>query len=101
MKKKNKHSVVKLHAFQTSTEIIHKIFKDTGLQIIIKYNLKIVACLDATLNLNNRTCGPLHKLYDEATYIHIESNYHPLFHTHTHAHTHTHTHTHQNNSKIN
>ena len=93
MKKKKKHSIVKLHAFQTSAEIIHKIFKGRSLPIIIKYNLKIVACLDATLNLNNRPCGPLHKLYDEATYIHIESNHHPLFHTHRHAHTHTHTHT--------
>ena len=40
---------------------IQNIFKDKGLQIIIKCNLKIVDYLDVTLNLNVGADRPFHK----------------------------------------
>ena len=54
-----------------------KDFKDKGLQIIIKCNLKIVDYLDLTLNLNDGTYHPFHKTNEETTYIHVESNHPP------------------------
>ena len=51
---------------------VQKIFKSKSLQIIIKCNLKIVAYLDVTLNLNYGTCRPFHKPKEETTYIHVE-----------------------------
>ena len=57
--------------------ITEKIFKDKGLQIIIKCNLKIVIYLDVTLNLNDSTYRPFHKPNEETTYIHVESDHLP------------------------
>ena len=56
---------------------IQNIFKDKGLQIIIKCNLKIVDYLDVTSNLNDGTHCPFHKPNEEATYIHVESDHPP------------------------
>ena len=56
---------------------IQKFFKDKGLQIIIKCNLKIVDYLDVTSNLNDGTHCPFHKPNEEATYIHVESDHPP------------------------
>ena len=58
-------------------QIIQKVFKDKGLQMIIKCILKIVDYLDVTLNLNDGTYRPSHKPNEEATYIHVESDYPP------------------------
>ena len=57
-------------------KIIQTIFKDRCLQIIIKYNLKIVDYLDVTLNLNDGTCHLFHKPNEETTHIHVECNHH-------------------------
>ena len=51
---------------------MEKIFKDKGLQIIIKFNLKIVDYLDVTLNLNDGTYNRFHKSNEETTYIHVD-----------------------------
>ena len=58
-------------------KIIQNIFKDKGLQIIIKCNLRIVDYLDVTLNLNDDTYRPFHKANEETTYIHVESDHPP------------------------
>ena len=58
-------------------KIIQKNFKDKGLQIIIKHNLKIVHYLDVTLNLNDGTYHLFSKPYEETTYIHVKSDYLP------------------------
>ena len=58
-------------------KIIQIIFKVKGLQIIIKYDLKIVDYLDVSLNLNDGPYRPFHKPNDEATYMHVESNHPP------------------------
>ena len=55
-------------------KLIQKIFRNKGLQIIIKFNLKIVDYLEVTLNLNNGTYRPFHKPNEETTYIHVESD---------------------------
>ena len=49
-------------------KIVQKTFKDKGLQIIIKSNLKIVGYLGVTLNLNDGTYCPFHKPNEETTY---------------------------------
>ena len=56
---------------------IQKFFKDKGLQIIIKCNLKIVDYLDVTLNLNDGTYHTFHKTNEETNYIHVESDHPP------------------------
>ena len=58
-------------------KIIQKVFKDKGLQMTIKCNLKIVDYLDVTLNLNDGTYRPFHKPNEETTYIHVESDHPP------------------------
>ena len=58
-------------------KIIQKIFKDKGLQGIIKCNLKIVDYLDVTLSLNDSTYRPFHKPNEEITYAHVESDHPP------------------------
>ena len=58
-------------------KIIQKVFKDKGLQVIIKFNLKIVDYLDITLNLNDGAYRPFHKPIEETTYIHVESDHPP------------------------
>ena len=63
----NKQKIIK--------KIIQKIFKDKGLQIIIKCNLKIADYLDVTLNLNDCTYLPFHKSNEKPTYSHAESDY--------------------------
>ena len=52
-----------------------KLFRQHGLKLIIKCNLKIVDFLDVTLNLTDSTYKPYHKPNDEICYIHKESNY--------------------------
>ena len=54
-----------------------KLFRQHGLKLIIKCNLKIVDFLDVTVNLTDSTYKPYHKPIDEICYIHKESN-HPL-----------------------
>ena len=54
-----------------------KIFKDNGLKIVIKCNMKVVDYLDVTLNLTDGTYRPYHKPDDETTYIHVDSNHPP------------------------
>ena len=55
-----------------------KIFRDKGLEIVIKCNLKITDYLDITLNLNDGTFKPFRKPGDETNYIHVESNHPPI-----------------------
>ena len=64
---------------QAEKKTIQKIFKDKGLQIIIKYNLKIIDYLGVTINLNDGTYRPFHKPNEETTYIHVESDHPPLW----------------------
>ena len=52
-------------------------FRQHGLKLIIKCNLKIVDFLDVTLNLTDSTYKPYHKPNDEICYIHKESNHPP------------------------
>ena len=47
-----------------------KPFRQHGLKLIIKCNLKIVDFLDVTLNLTYSTYKPYHKPSDEICYIH-------------------------------
>ena len=54
-----------------------KLFRQHGLKLIIKCNLKIVDFLDVTLNLTDSTYKPYHKPNDEICYIHKESNHPP------------------------
>ena len=49
-----------------------KLFRQHGLKLIIKCNLKIVDFLDVTLNLADSTYKPYHKPNDEICYIHTE-----------------------------
>jgi len=52
-----------------------KHFKDNGLDIVIKCNMKIVDYLDVTLNLNDSTFKPYHKPDNETNYVHKDSNH--------------------------
>ena len=54
-----------------------KLFRQHGLKLIIKCNLKIVDFLDVTLNLTDSTYKPYHKPNDEICYIHKESDHPP------------------------
>ena len=56
---------------------IQKLFKDNGLEIVIKCNMKIVDYLDVTFNLNDGTYKPFTKPNNEITYVHKESNHPP------------------------
>ena len=56
---------------------IIKTFKDIGFAIDVETNLKIVAFLDITFNLNNGTCRPYKKPNDLLLHINKSSN-HPL-----------------------
>ena len=56
---------------------IQKMFKENGLDLVIQCNLTIVNYLDVTLNLNNATYRPYHKLDKEIFYIHKHSNHPP------------------------
>ena len=47
-----------------------KLFRQHGLKLIIKCNLKIVDFLNVTLNLTDSTCKPYHKPHDQICYIH-------------------------------
>ena len=58
-------------------KLIRNIFKDKGLQIIIKCNLRIVDYLFVTLNWNDGTYRPFHKTNEETNYIHVESDHPP------------------------
>ena len=59
-------------------KILQKDFKDKGLQIIIKCNLKIVDYLDVILNLNDGTNRPFHEPNEEATFFILVESDHPL-----------------------
>ena len=54
---------------------IIKTFKDIGFAIDVETNLKIVAFLDITFNLNNGTCRPYKKPKDLLLHINKSSNY--------------------------
>ena len=54
-------------------KVIQNIFKDKGLEIIIR--CKIDDNLDVTLNLNDGVYRPFHKSNWETTYIHVESGH--------------------------
>ena len=56
---------------------LQKTFKDFSLEIVAESNLKIVNHLDVTLNLNNGSFKPYHKLDDIIQYINKESNHPP------------------------
>ena len=58
-------------------KLIKNIFKDKGLQLIIKCNLKIVDYLFVTLNWNDGTYPPFHKTNEETNYILAESDHPP------------------------
>ena len=63
--------------FEKIKKEFQKLFRQHGLRLIIKCNLKIVDFLDLTLNLTDSTFKPYHKLNDEICYIHKESNHPP------------------------
>ena len=53
------------------------IFKECGLSLTTKTNLKVVQFLDIELDLINNTYRPYKKPYDNPMYINVKSN-HPL-----------------------
>ena len=61
---------------------MQKTFKDIGLEIAAESNLRIVNYLDVTLNLNNGSFKPYHKLDDIIQYVNKESNHLPSIITH-------------------
>ena len=58
---------------------IIKIFKDCGLNITIKMNLKTVDFLDVRFDLVNNTYQPYRKPNNEPVYIHKPSNHPPQY----------------------
>ena len=56
---------------------LQKKFRQNDLNIAIKWNLKIIAYLDVTLNLLNNTYKPFPKPNIELNNIHKESNHPP------------------------
>ena len=56
---------------------LQSLFKQKGLQIIIKCNLKVVNYLDITFNLNDGSYRPYKKPNDGTHYIHIQSDHPP------------------------
>ena len=54
---------------------IIKVFKECGLNIVIKMNLKTVDFLDVRFNLTNSTYEPYRKPNNEPVYININSNH--------------------------
>ena len=56
---------------------VQKIFKELGLDITIRCNMKIVNYLDVTFNLNDGTYKPYTKPNNEIKYIHKDSNHLP------------------------
>ena len=56
---------------------IIKIFKDCGLNVTIKMNLKTVIFLDVRFNLVKNTYQPFHQPNSEPVYIHKQSNHPP------------------------
>ena len=54
-----------------------KLFRQYGLKLIVKCNVKIVDFLDVTLNLTDSTYKPYHKPNDDICYIHKKSNHPP------------------------
>ena len=54
-------------------------FKNKGVDIIIKYTLKIVNYLDFTLTLNDRSYRPYKKPNEETNYTHVNSLHLHLF----------------------
>ena len=61
---------------KTRKDIVN-VFKDLGLKITIKTNLKIVNFLDVTLNLATGTYQPYNKPNGQPLYINIKSNHPP------------------------
>ena len=55
-----------------------KTFKDCGLKIAIKGNLKIVNFLDVTFNLHKSTYKPYVKPDNQPVYINVNSNHPPI-----------------------
>ena len=56
---------------------LQKIFKNNGLDVIIKCNMEVVNYLDVTLNLNHSTYRPFQKLDNIIQNVHVESNHPP------------------------
>ena len=56
---------------------ITKLFKDCGLSITIKMNLKTINFLDISFELVNNTYQPYHKPNNKPAYIHKQSNHPP------------------------
>ena len=54
-----------------------KLFRQHGLKLIIKCNLKSVDFLDVILNLADSTYKPYHEPNYKICYTHKESNHHP------------------------
>eukprot|EP00794_Sanderia_malayensis_P012498 gene12498-13784_t len=56
---------------------LQSIFKESGLDLVIECNKKVVDFLDVTLNLNDGTYRPFHKQNSVIQYINVESNHPP------------------------
>ena len=56
---------------------IQKIFKENKLDMVIQCSMKIVNCLDVSLNLNNLNYKPYENPDNEILYIHKDSNHQP------------------------
>ena len=54
-----------------------RIFKEKGLEIVIKCNMKIVDYLDVTLNLQDGSFKPYRKPDDETNYVNVDSDHPP------------------------
>ena len=70
-------SVFKNSTWKNKKELIWKIFKDFGLEIVAESNLTIVNYLEVTLNPNDGSFRPCHKPHDIIQYINKESNHPP------------------------
>ena len=79
---RNEGSAIFKNVSRSHCEKIRKefqqLFRQDGLKLIVKSNLKIVDFLDLTLNYTtDSTCKPYRKPNDENCYIHKESNHPP------------------------
>ena len=56
---------------------LQKVFKNSGLDVIIECNMEIVNYLDVTFNFNDGTYRPCHKTDNITQCIYVESNHPP------------------------
>ena len=67
--------IINGHRADKIRENFYQLFKENGLSLEIKCNLKAVNYLDITLDLNTITYKPYRKPNDEILYTHVKSNH--------------------------